>query len=168
MPSCERWLTRDPAISYGRVVRPLPMLLAMLLTGGCGTVELGDNFVPPDVQLDEDYFFCVLQPTVIAAQSCASGITGEMGQCHSARSAMRLSIAGETDAPPTCVDGVATTPIPASYQANFDAVRFAVQADPLASPLYRRPLQLDLHPRRIFDEASDEAAAIATFIGGGP
>lgn len=131
-------------------------------------MDLGDNFVPPDVQLDEDYFFCVLQPQVIAASSCASGMSGESGQCHSARSAMRLSVAGETDPPPTCVDGVPTTAIPASYEANLDAVRFAVQADPLSSPLYRRPLQLDSHPRRIFDEASDEAAAIATFIGGGP
>lgn len=144
------------------------MLVVLVVAGGCGTVDLGDNFVPPDVQVDEDYFFCVLQPQVIGPQSCASGLSGEMGQCHSSRSAMRLSIAAQTDAPPTCEDGVATSPIPPSYQANFDAVRFAVQADPLSSPLYRRPLQLDSHPRRIFDEASDEAAAIATFIGGGP
>jgi hypothetical protein len=143
-------------------------MLVVLVLSGCGTVDLGDNFVPPDVQLDEDYFFCVLQPQVIAGQSCASGQSGEMGQCHSARSAMRLAIAGETDAPPTCEDGVPVTAIPPSYQANLDAVRFAVQADPLASPLYRRPLQLDSHPRQIFDEASDEAAAIAEFIGGGP
>jgi hypothetical protein len=143
-------------------------MLLCVVAAGCGTVELGDNFVPPDVQLDEDFFFCVLQPEVIAANSCASGMSGEMGQCHSARSAMRLAIAGETDAPPTCVDGVPTTAIPASYQANLDAVRFGVQADPLSSPLYRRPLQLDSHPRRIFDEASDDAAKIAEFIGGGP
>ncbi|MBC7171264.1 MAG: hypothetical protein H5U40_02495, partial [Polyangiaceae bacterium] len=127
------------------------------LLGACGTVEVGDNFIPPDRNLDEDFFFCEIQPRVITAQGCASGAAGEAGDCHSSRSALRLSRDAELAAPPTCVDGVPTTQVPISYEDNLEAIRFTVQVDPLSSPLYRRPLQLDSHPRRIFDASSVEA-----------
>jgi hypothetical protein len=140
-----------------------------LSIAGCGTIDPGDNFIPPDRMLDEDFFFCEVQPNVISARSCASGEAGEAGDCHSSRSALRLSAMAEMDAPPTCADGRVVGAVPASYEDNLEALRFTVQSDPLSSPLYRRPLQLDSHPRPIFDASSPEAMLIVEWIGsGGP
>jgi hypothetical protein len=139
---------------------------AALCLLGCGTVDLGDNLVPPDLQLDEDYFYCVIQPEVITAHGCAGGAAGEGGMCHSDRSALRLV---ETmDAPPMCEDGVVVGgDLSADYVANFEAVRFTVQSDPLSSPFYRRPTGLDSHPRVIFAEDSAEADLIVEWINRG-
>lgn len=137
----------------------------LLVLAACTTVDLGDNFVAPDVQLNEDYFFCQVQPLAISAYHCAGGSGSEAGSCHAARSALRLDIMGETDPPPTCTetapdDFTVSGMVPASYMTNLEAVRLDVQSDPLSSPLYRRPLGLDSHPRAIFTSATDPGAVI--------
>lgn len=144
-----------------------PGILAGLLLGvclsGCGTVDLGDNFVPPDLMLDEDFFFCRIQPEVLSRQSCASGSAADGGGCHAARSALRLDPMAEMETPTCDGDTLIGLP-PASYETNLEAIRFTVQSDPASSPLYRRPLNLDSHPREIFDAASPEADLISTWI----
>lgn len=140
--------------------------LLLTLSVGCGTVDLGDNIVPPDLQLDEDFFYCEIQPNCLTVHSCAGGGAGEGGMCHSDRSALRLV---ETmDPPPTCLDGMVTGgSLSADYVANFEAVRFTVQSDPLSSPFYRRPVGLDSHPRVIFGEGDACAALITEWINRG-
>jgi hypothetical protein len=142
-------------------------VFAVALVAGCGTIDPGDNFIPPDRNLDEDFFFCEIQPIVIAGNSCASGEAGEAGDCHSSRSALRLSADAELAVPPDCVDGMPVTPVPQAYEDNLESIRFTVQADPLSSPLYRRPLQLDSHPRQIFAPGSEDANLIVEWIGSG-
>ncbi len=155
------------------MVRPISLpaltVVAAGLVAGCGTIDPGDNFIPPDRNLDEDFFFCEIQPNVLTASSCASGEAGEAGDCHSSRSALRLSAEAEMAVPPACVDGAPVEPVPPSYVDNLEAIRFTVQADALSSPLYRRPLGLDSHPRVIFAQDSVEANLIVQWIGsGGP
>jgi hypothetical protein len=139
----------------------------VLVALGCGTVDPGDNFVSPSLMLDEDFFYCRIQPEVISAQTCASGAAGEAGDCHSARSALRLDPMGETDAPPACDGDFLVGAPPPSYRDNFQSVQFTVQTDPLSSPFYRRPVGLDSHPRQIFPEGSPEADLIIEWIGAG-
>jgi hypothetical protein len=116
--------------------------------------------------LDEDFFYCRVQPEVITLQTCASGSAMDGGGCHASRSALRLDPAAETDPPPACDgDFLVGTP-PASYRGNFQAVQFTVQADPLSSAFYRRPIGLDSHPRVIFPDTSPEANVIIEWIGG--
>ena len=127
--------------------------------GFVGTVDLGDNFVAPDLALDADFFYCRIQPDVIEKWSCASGGSGEGGQCHDSRSALQL-----IDAPDrvSCDrSGRVTGNLPDEYVANFEAAQFFVQTDPLTSPLYLRPTNMASHPRRIFD-ANDPAARLIT------
>lgn len=131
------------------------------------TVDLGDNFVAPDLQLDENVFFCRIQPIVLSMQGCASGAAGEGGSCHADRSSLRLRPEAETDVPPTCDGDTPTSPVPQSYMDNLEAVRFTVNSDPLSSPFYRRPIGLDTHPRVIFGEGSAEATLIAEWIADG-
>jgi hypothetical protein len=147
------------------------LLGGSIACGGCasdnglsGTVALGDDFVAPDLQLDTDFFFCRIQPDVLTRHSCASGDDGESGSCHDSRSALRLI---DTDAPAPCDDdGAVVDAVPDDYQANLDAVRFAVQSDPLSSPLYLRPLNRASHPRQIFDDNDDAAKLIVEWISG--
>jgi hypothetical protein len=132
--------------------------------GVVGTVDLGDDFVAPDLQLDDAFFYCRIQPEVLTKHSCATGESGEEGSCHNARSALRLM---ETDDPPPCDgDGVLIDDPPDAYEANLDAVRFAVQSDPLTSPLYLRPLNRASHPRMIFDADDEAAKLIIEWISG--
>ena len=135
--------------------------------GVLGSVDLGDDFVAPELQLDEDLFYCRIQPEVLTKYSCATGATGEQGGCHDTRSALRLIA---TDARPPCNgDGVVIDEVPDAYVANLDAVRFSVQSDPLTSPLYLRPLNRTSHPRALFGEDDPAAALIVQWIAaGGP
>lgn len=127
--------------------------------GFVGTVDLGDNFVAPDLALDEDFFYCRIQPEVIERFSCAGGASGEAGQCHDSRSALQL-----LDAPDRARcdrDGRLAAAAPDEYLANFEASQFFVQADPLTSPFLLRPTHMASHPRRIF-AAGDPAARLIT------
>lgn len=138
-------------------------LACALTAAGCGTIDLGDDIVPPDLQLDEDFFHCEIQPNVLTATGCASGAAGEEGSCHSERSALRL--VPTMDPPPECVNGVVVGgSISADSIANLEAVRFTVQSDALSSPFYRRPLGLDSHPRAIFGPDDPEAQLIMDWI----
>ena len=131
----------------------------MLVSTGCGTIDPGDHIVPPDLQLDEDFFYCVIQPEVVTAKSCAGGIDGEGGMCHADRSSLRL--VDTMDGPPECDEtgAIVGGSLSADYIANYEAVRFTVQSDPLSSPFYRSPTGLDSHPRTIF-AASDPCAEL--------
>lgn len=152
---------------------PLALAIALQLAlAGCGpahengvagTVALGDDFVAPDLQLDESFFYCRIQPEVLTKHSCASGAGGEEGSCHSAMSALRLIA---TDDLPPCDGDVLTDSPPAAYEANLEAIRFSVQSDPLTSPLYLRPLNRASHPREIFDANDPAAELIVEWISG--
>jgi len=162
-------LTHHLGVWQTTPVRCLTALALSLVCASCATIDPGDNFVAPDLVMDEDFFFCRIQPEVVATQRCGSGVSGESGSCHSARSALRLDVLGETDPPPTCDGNTPAGPIPESYRRNLDAVRFTVQSDPLSSPFYRRPLQLDSHPRKIYDEGSSEERLVFEWLtSGGP
>jgi hypothetical protein len=133
--------------------------------GITGTVEPGDNFVAPDLSLDEAFFYCRIEPQVIQQHHCASGDNGEAGQCHDSRSALRL-IASD-DPPPCDASGRVTSAVPDAYQKNLDAVEFFVQADPLTSPFYLRPINQASHPRQIFDANDPAAKLIEEWISAG-
>jgi hypothetical protein len=144
-------------------------LFACVLTAasGCGTVDPGDNFVPPDVMIDDEYFFCVVQPDVVTMHRCASGGAGEAGSCHSARSAMLLLPAAEAATRPMCNPDGTLAPgavVPMEYMINLERVGFTVQSDPDFSPFYRRPLGRDSHPRVIFAEGDAAAGFIRMWI----
>jgi hypothetical protein len=133
--------------------------------GFVGSIDLGSDIVPPEVVLDEETFVCVIQPEVLTRHMCASGMNGESGGCHSSRSALRLVNAPED--PPCNAENQVVGPVPESYMRNFEAVRFAVQADPESSPLYLRPTGRAAHPRVIFGADDPAAELIASWIAQG-
>lgn len=140
-----------------------------LIGAGCGVVDLGDNIVPPANQLDEDFFFCQVQPNVITPQSCAVGIASDTGGCHTSQSALLLEDASGV-APPGCDESNRLLPgevAPDVYQRNLTRVRFTVASDPMSSPFYRRPLGMDSHPRPIYVIGSPEEMIVRDWITGG-
>jgi hypothetical protein len=147
-------------------------LLGMVLAQACaaqngltGTVDPGDNFVAPDLTLDESFFFCRIEPEVLQKHSCAGGAAGEQGMCHDSRSALRLR--GSSDPPPCDAAGRVTARVPDAYRADLQAVQYFVQSDPLTSPLYLRPTNQASHPRRIFDDKDAAANLITEWISAG-
>lgn len=127
------------------------------------TIDLGDNFEAPELTLDDNFFYCEIQPNVLSASSCAEGGSGDGGGCHAARSALRLIPVHDA---PTCQDGrLIGTPLP-DAEVNLEHVRSSVGIDAESSPLYRRPLGLDSHPRQIFNEQSPEAALLRQWLSG--
>lgn len=134
--------------------------------GFVGSIDLGSDIVPPEVLLDEETFVCVIQPEVLTRHSCATGMAGESGSCHTSRSALRL-LDASGDRPPCNDENQVVGSVPESYMRNFEAVRFAVQADPDSSPLYLRPTGRAAHPRVIFGEDDPAAELIADWIAQG-
>ncbi len=134
---------------------------------GCGTVDPGDHFVPPEVRLDEDFFFCRIQPMVLTEYRCATGMGGEEGSCHDSRSALRLEAMADSEPPPCDMEGNVVSAVPLSYRRNLETSRVTVQSDAYTSPFYRRPVGLDTHPRKIFEEGSEPAELIVEWINGG-
>ncbi len=126
------------------------------------TVDLGDQIEAPELNLDEQFYHCEIQPNVLTQYSCASGGPGDTGGCHAQRSALRL-----VDAPaPVCAgDRVVGAPSPESL-ANLERVRADIGVDADSSPLYRRPIGLDSHPRVVFAPDSDAAALLKRWLDG--
>jgi hypothetical protein len=154
--------------------RAAGVLIGTLILAGCGaaenngvvgSVDLGDDFIAPDLHLDEETFYCRVQPEVLTKSKCATGNSGEGGSCHSSQSALRLI---DTDEPAPCNrDGMLDGEPPDAYKSNFVAVQFAVQGDPLNSPLYLRPTGNASHPRVIFNENDPAAVIIYDWISAG-
>jgi hypothetical protein len=148
------------------------LLGVLMVAHGCavqngisGTIDPGANFVAPDLSLDEAFFYCRIEPEVIQQHGCATGDSSEAGHCHDSRSALRLT--ATQDPPPCDSSGRVTSAVPDAYASNLDAVRFFVQADPLTSPFYLRPLNQMSHPRQIFDANDPAAKLIEEWISAG-
>ena len=133
--------------------------------GVSGTVDPGDNLVAPDLPLDEDFFYCRIEPEVIQQHNCATGDSGESGHCHDSRSALRLI--ASSDPAPCDSSGRVNGKVPDAFASNLEAVRFFVQADPLTSPFYLRPLNEASHPRQIFNDQDPAAKLIEEWMSAG-
>jgi hypothetical protein len=144
-------------VTHPHSVRKVAIALALTLASGCGTVDLGENIVQPNGRLDEEFFYCVIQPDVIQAASCATGAAGDTGGCHASQSALRLSDTTSL-ARPDCVDGELApgAVVPLEYTNNFQSVQFTLGPDAESSPFYRRPTMMDSHPRRVVDMAQED------------
>jgi hypothetical protein len=163
------------SFSQVHVISPIPVRAALLAwaVGSFGaachtptaadTIDLGDQADTPDITLDDDTFHCVIQPEVITQYGCARGNAGESGSCHAAKSALRLV---EVPTSPRCQGGRVIGEPPAESLVNLEAVRSAVGLDADSSPLYRRPLGLDSHPRVVFDAKSAPAMALRAWLDG--
>lgn len=142
--------------------------VAVLCAAGCAleptltqTVDLGDQVETPNLALDEDFFHCVIQPDVLTTHSCAEGLGSDGGGCHTSRSALRLV---EVTEPARCADGALLGAASPESELNLERVQVSVQVDPDSSPLYRRPIGLDSHPRVIFPADDPAAQAIRQWI----
>ena len=126
-----------------------------------------DAFSHPDAPvsvtrapLDPDFFYCRIQPDVLALSHCASG-----NGCHAEATSLRLDLAGERDLRPTCVADHPTSPVPALYYMNLARSRAAVRATASRSDLYTRP-QGRNHPVTLFTASDPRAALLVRWIEG--
>lgn len=135
---------------------------------GCGTVDLGTYEGVRDLKLDEDFYYCSVQPLVITAKKCASGdpSAGDAsGGCHASTTALRLE---QIDTPVSCVGGHPSGQPSPGERANYAAASLRVNRDVESSPLLVRPTQTGgaTHPRKIFESDSPEATIIRKWAAG--
>jgi hypothetical protein len=125
------------------------------------TIALGDNPEARDLAIDETFFHCEIQPKVLTTSGCATGAAAESGSCHAARSALRLVVVPTT---PICQGGYLVGAASPESIVNLERVRTSIGADADSSPLYRRPLGLDSHPRTIFVAADPPAQLLRDWL----
>jgi len=143
-------------------VRTALVFAAATLSIGCGTVDLGTYEGVRDIKLDEDYFYCVIQPQVLTAKKCAGGEPGDTGGCHSSNSSYRLA---EVNASVACASGKATGTPSTEERSNYAASSLRATRDPESSPLYAKPTGKSGSSHKVvFDATSPEAALIRTWI----
>ena len=140
------------------------LVAAVLLFGtGCGTVDLGTYEGVRDLKLDEDYFYCVIQPKVLTAKKCATGEPGDSGGCHNSNSSYRLA---DVPTPVNCASGKPTALPSAEERSNYGASSLRVTRDPDTSPLLLKPTGKSGSTHKlVFDTSSTEAGLIRTWIG---
>lgn len=126
------------------------------------TVDPGPDYSIADLQFDEAFFYCQVEPRVMAAYSCGAGDMGQgdsRGGCHFNVTSFRL-----TDyAPPVaagCQGNVIGSPVPGAARQNYQTSQARMRRDPEVAPLLQKPLKKVQHPRQIFSDDSDAAAAI--------
>jgi hypothetical protein len=151
------------------VLRAAVLGLGLANAAGCeafGSVDLGDNPAVRTTNLDADFFACRIQPEVLSAKGCATGLGGE--SCHLSESSYRL-VAVDGDSI-SCDDGVPTfssadpARVRGDVDANFSATEPWVFEDVESSPLLTRPTGIRSHPRVIFDIDSTEADLIREWV----
>jgi len=151
-----------------RILTTLAFAAYLTLLSGCGeeglfptTVEPGADFSIADLVFDENFFYCQVEPRVMIPHRCGAGDPGQdsSGGCHFSVTAFRL-----TDyAPPVadgCMGNVVGSAIPAAARQNYQTSQARMRRDPEVAPLLQRPLKKLTHPRAIFADDSDAAAAL--------
>ncbi len=129
--------------------------LTATVASSCTTVDPGPNFVIPNTQFNEDYYYCHVEPVLIFGKGCGSGDPGDNGNCHfnsSAVSGMAL-----LDHPPVDCGGgdVPVDPTQVSQgsaaRADYTSVSLEMSRDYATAPIYVRPTSTQAHPRQIYD-----------------
>jgi len=143
-------------------VRTALVFAVATLSLGCGTVDLGTYEGVRDIRLDEDYFYCVVQPQVLTAKKCAGGEPGDTGGCHSSNSSFRLA---EVPTSVACASGKPTGILSSEERSNYAASSLRATRDPESSPLYTKPTGKSGSGHKVvFDPTSAEAGLIKTWI----
>lgn len=128
--------------------------------GACGpvtdTVDLGTFEGVRDLKLDENFYYCHVQPEAITPKRCAAGDAGDpAGGCHASKSSMILV---QIDSPVKCdASGKPTGTVTPEERANYQAAQLRVTRDPTTAPILTRPLGQGSHPRAVFTGTSDPA-----------
>jgi hypothetical protein len=152
-----------------RVCSSAFLLGLALFVGACGeegllptTVDPGTDFSVADLVFDEAFFYCQVEPRTIAASRCGPGDPAQgdgNNGCHYSVTSFRL-----TDYAPlvgsSCNGNTPTVAIPTQARLNYQTSQARMKRDPESAPLLQRPLERLKHPRQIFSEDSDAAAAI--------
>ena len=146
--------TRRAAAFAPLVVGAVVLLLAGGTAGlsACTTIDPGPNFVVPQEQFNQDYFYCHVEPELLVARKCGSGDTGAgdtANGCHFNSSAVS-GLALVSHDPVDCGGGDRPVGVVVNAaKGNLEAASIEMSREYLTAPLYIRPTGSN-HPRAIF------------------
>jgi len=155
--------------SVCRVSARLVVLALSVGLSGCGeegllptTVDPGPDFEVANIVFDEGFYYCQVEPRALFASSCGTGdpaLGDGAGGCHQAVTAFTF-----LDYSPrvhlTCTGNVPGGPVPTEARSNYRSAQVQMRRDAESAPLFLRPQGIPTHPRKIFADDSDAAAAI--------
>lgn len=145
----------------------------VLLSISCGeegllptSVDPGADFLQEDVIFDDEFYYCRVEP-MLFQQGCGAGVAGTdpANGCHFSVTKFRLTDYGPPRVGDSCNGdalGVGTL-VPVAAQQNYAAAQARMKRDPTLSALLQRPIGKARHPRKIFEENSDEADVIRSW-----
>ena len=120
------------------------------------TVDPGPDYSIADLAFDESFFYCQVEPRTLSANNCSTGMAGE--GCHS--SVTSFVVRFQEHMPIRCDGNVPLDFVPEEARRNYQGSNARMRRDPEVAPLLQRPLNKLPHPRQIFNDDSDGAAAI--------
>jgi hypothetical protein len=172
--SVARTTVGPSAAPLGRIPAPLvgaalAVIMAVLASAGCQTVDPGPNFVVSEEVFNEDYFYCHVEPELIFAKRCGSGdpAAGDAASgCHFNSSAVS-GMALRDHEPIDCGGGDipvnrARVGSGSPAQVNFQSVSLEMSRDYLTAPVLIRPTGAN-HPRVIFNRDDAVVNVIRTW-----
>lgn len=127
------------------------------------TVDPGPDFSIAELVWDEAFFYCQVEPRVITAYSCSNGDPGQgdsSGGCHRSVTSFRLFDYAPKVADSCQGNTLGNVLVPEDARQNYQGAQARMRRDPEVAPLLQRPLKKLAHPRAIFADDSDAAAAI--------
>jgi hypothetical protein len=143
-----------------------PWAVLGLVLFGCGTVDPGPQFQVAEVVFDLNFYYCKVEPMLLA-QKCSSGDpTKDTQGCHSSVTGFRLQAPPPPPPAPLltseerCNGITPRSGIPSWSQANWGAASIKMRTDTEQAPLLLRPTNQARHPREIFSAKSPEANII--------
>ena len=135
------------------------VLLSLVPSSACTTVDAGQDFQIADIVFDEDFYFCEVEP-VLFKNSCGPGSGSDpAGGCHFNVTNFRLRdyspLMGDS-----CQNGSPSITPNNTARDNYQAAQTQMRRDPDLAPLFNRPTGTTAHPRQIFAPNSPDAQVI--------
>jgi len=129
----------------------------------CTTVDPGPNFVVPQEQFNQDYFFCHVEPELLFAKKCGPGDPGAGDGANGCHYSAVPGLALLAHDPVDCGGGDHPVGVVVSAaKGNLEAASIEMSRDYLTAPLYVRPTGSN-HPRAIFPQDDPIVDVIRTW-----
>ena len=159
---------RPPLRAFTQNLSLAAVFACVTLLSGCGeeglfptTIDPGADYGIAELVFDEEFYYCQIEPRVIFAHGCSNSdaARGDSG-CHARVTSFRvLEYAPRVS--DSCQGNVTgNVPIPQTARQNYNSSQARMRRDPDTAPFLQKPTGKLSHPRQIFTDDSDAAAAI--------
>jgi hypothetical protein len=141
----------------------LAIVVGLGALASCTTVDPGANFVVPQEQFNQDYFFCHVEPELLFGRKCGPGDPAAGDPANGCHFSAVPGLALLNHDPVDCGGGEHPVGVVVSAaKGNLESASIEMSRDYLTAPLYVRPTGAN-HPRAIFKQDDPIVDVIRTW-----